>query len=832
MAYLKKNQLANIIFPAVDGADFATIESTITASDFDSGMTKKYYGVTHGNSTAFTSGTISKAITLVRSGIFQQTLKAAETNYDYVLYRFAGHPSLADQLLVFQCVDNDDTDIYNLISDVDSQLLLNASMISDIDSQLLLNASMISDIDSQVLLNASVISDVQSALDSQFLIVTSNISDIDSQLTVNFDLISDVDSQLLLNASMISDIDSQLLVTHSLLSDVESAVDLLATSNYLSTVHSDLRSQISGITASVSVSDISDIASAVWAAKYGTHSVASSFGSLFSDVYSRVVLIQSNVSDVDSQLTVNFNLISDVDSQLTVNFDLISDVDSQLLLNASMISDIDSQLTVTHSLLSDVESAVDLLASSNYLSQVHSDLRSQIGGITASVSASDISDIASAVWGVKYADHSLASSFGSLFSDVYSRIVLIQSNVSDVDSQLTVNFNLISDVDSQLLVTHSLLSDVESQVDLLATSNYLSTVHSDLRSQISGLTVNVTASDMSDIASRVWATAEGTRVDSRMLVIQSMVSDVDSQLLLNASVISDIDSQLLLTHSLLSDVESAVDLLASSNYLSQVHSDLRSQIGGITASVSASDISDIASAVWADTVGTRVDSRIRLVQSNVSDVESQLDVTHSLLSDVESQVDLLATSNYLSQVHSDLASAVAGVTASVSASDISDIASSVWAFTTRTLTQGAASVTAAVDGSTITVYRGTTWIVALTGLGDISTYDTIFFSVKEDRVNDSEDNAVLRVYNDASGLERFQKAAPAAATNGTITIDSAVNGDITITIQEAETTNAIVSTELDYDIKGIDDNGNVVLLSIGIDKFNISADVTQAVTSP
>ena len=86
MAKLKKNALANIVFPIVDGTDFATIESGITASNFDSKMTKKFFGVNHGGSAAFTSGTISKAIALVRSGIFQQTLKAAETNYDQVLY--------------------------------------------------------------------------------------------------------------------------------------------------------------------------------------------------------------------------------------------------------------------------------------------------------------------------------------------------------------------------------------------------------------------------------------------------------------------------------------------------------------------------------------------------------------------------------------------------------------------------------------------------------------------------------------------------------------------------------------------------------------------------
>lgn len=153
----------------------------------------------------------------------------------------------------------------------------------------------------------------------------------------------------------------------------------------------------------------------------------------------------------------------------------------------------------------------------------------------------------------------------------------------------------------------------------------------------------------------------------------------------------------------------------------------------------------------------------------------------------------------------------------------------IWGHTTRTLTQGAASVTAAVEGDVITVYRGTYWSVSLTGLGDLSNYDTIYFSVKRS-FSDSEDDAILRVKNDASGLERFNKATPAAATNGTIAIDDVAAGDITITVDEVETQNAPVQGGFKYDVKGVDADGQVDLLSIGDGKFNISGDVTRAVT--
>jgi hypothetical protein len=72
-------------------------------------------------------------------------------------------------------------------------------------------------------------------------------------------------------------------------------------------------------------------------------------------------------------------------------------------------------------------------------------------------------------------------------------------------------------------------------------------------------------------------------------------------------------------------------------------SDLRSAIAaGPAATITASDISDIASAVWANTIGARVDSRLLQVKSNVSDVESQIDagvpLDNSTMSDLRSAV--------------------------------------------------------------------------------------------------------------------------------------------------------------------------------------------------
>jgi hypothetical protein len=57
-----------------------------------------------------------------------------------------------------------------------------SGMISDLDSQVLLNASVISDIDSQLLVTQSLLSDVESQIDAGVTVSASSLSDIYSQV--------------------------------------------------------------------------------------------------------------------------------------------------------------------------------------------------------------------------------------------------------------------------------------------------------------------------------------------------------------------------------------------------------------------------------------------------------------------------------------------------------------------------------------------------------------------------------------------------------------------------------------------------------------------------
>lgn len=369
--------------------------------------------------------------------------------------------------------------------------------------------------------------------------------------------------------------------------------------------------------------------------------LVSNLSVIASDAHSAALLGASHASDAFSQATlaasralINQSRISDVQSALLIVQSMASDAHSAAILGASHASDAHSAALVIQSRLSDFDSRV--------VSDV-SDILSAIAGVTATVSASDISDIASAVEAIQ----------ASRLSDILSAAVQANSRALVIQS-------LISDVDSQVLLNASMISDIQSAVD----SQY-----SDLASKIGNVSVTITASDVSDIASAVAAAVGsdisdiysllsdlnsnfGSRVP-KLVASQSLLSDVQSNLLSYlaglSGAVSDVESQLDLTASLVSDIESQVDLNAS--MISDAHS------AAILAASHASDAHSQAA------VGS---SRALLTQSRVSDI-------YSLLSDLHSDVTVL------SGVVSDIESQIdAGVP--VDASSMSDIASRVHAF--------------------------------------------------------------------------------------------------------------------------------------------------------
>lgn len=156
----------------------------------------------------------------------------------------------------------------------------------------------------------------------------------------------------------------------------------------------------------------------------------------------------------------------------------------------------------------------------------------------------------------------------------------------------------------------------------------------------------------------------------------------------------------------------------------------------------------------------------------------------------------------------------------------------VWTAPIRTLTQSAASVASAVSGAVLTVYRGVTWVIALTGLGSISDYSKIWFTVKEGE-DDYDNQALVQVAKFLSGsgdgLLFLNGDTAATSGDGTIVIDDASAGDITITIDEAATAVLDRFKNIHYDVKILRTGGDADLLSDGVEKFNISAGITRAI---
>jgi hypothetical protein len=687
MAFPKKGALHQEFVPMVDSVDFATIESAVTASQFNAG-TRKFYGMNTGGSAAVTSGAISKVASLVRSGVFRVTLKGTENNFDMMEIRIAGVTGCAEQIIQWMNVDNDDSDIMSALTVIQSMASDAASAAQQGNSRVLLVQSRLSDFDSRMVSDVSDIRSLLSDFLSDFQSRVPKAVATNSQLS---DLHSDLRSFLVVMSGIQSDLYSQV---SDFRSDLHSFVSTTGVQLNASSL-SDLRSAITAGPAGVlTVSDISDIGSRVAAV------LASDLSDILSaavQTNSRVLLVQSRLSDFDSRIVSDF---SDLRSFLSdFQSDLLSHLDTTGVgLNASTMSDLRSAVAgvtaaVSASDMSDIASRVDVLLASrlsdilsaaqqtnsrvlvvqsqtsdtySLLSDLQSDFQSRVPKRVAT--DSQLSDLASDLKSAVTIVQSMASDAASAAQQGNSRILVVQSQASDLASKL-------SDVESNLL---SLLTTTGVQLN--------TSVMSDIRSAVAAVTVNLTVSDISDIASAVAAavttitTSDISDIASRVdAVLASRLSDILSAAQQANSRVLLVQSQASDTYSLLSDLNSNFNSRvplepAGRSQLSDLASDLRS-----VALVGQSLASDAASAAQ------QANSRILVVQSHASDI-------YSLLSDVQSDFQSrvpkrVATDSQLSALVSDVISALAaGVP--VSASDMSDIRSAIAA---GTLTQSAIS---------------------------------------------------------------------------------------------------------------------------------------------
>ena len=163
----------------------------------------------------------------------------------------------------------------------------------------------------------------------------------------------------------------------------------------------------------------------------------------------------------------------------------------------------------------------------------------------------------------------------------------------------------------------------------------------------------------------------------------------------------------------------------------------------------------------------------------------------------------------------------------LTATDIADI----WAYVSRTLTQSGINVQAAVAGNEITVTRGNTLQIALTGLGSLSNYVSLLFTVKHS-YDDPDASALIQIKKNLSGLNDgllyINGGVATTAANGSLTLTSLPLGNITINLTAAECAKLSPHPDLKYDIKLIQSAG-ILQYTMRTGKFVLESGVTKAI---
>lgn len=602
-----QGEINHLTWVAVDKTDFATPESALSGA-----TTIKIYGTLNGNSTAqffVISGTGS----LAASGRDITHVGASATG----IYTIAlGGAQLSDASAAFY-----DTYIVHL-SDTGGSSARQTLIVPGIRR----GSSWFSNV-------SGVLSDVYSLLSDHHSDFQSRVPKLVANNSQLSDLASDLRSYLVVMSGMLSDTYSAAVVAQNL-----TASDL-----------SDIRSAIAaGPAATVTASDISDIASAVRAAMV---SDLSDILSAAVQTNSRVLLVQSRLSDFNSAYSSD---ISDIRSMLTYLSDAASNIYSATLLTQSLASDAYSAAvaitaTISASDISDIVSAVranlasdlsDILSSARIAASAASDAASGITVLQSRVgqAVATASDVASKVWAEKYttASNVKASTFGSMMRLNMSRISDTQSYLVGISGMLSDVYSLVGTGTSASKISSKVWSDFQSRVGATPSDQYslillMASRVSDIQSYL--IAMSGMLSDAHSAA--ILAASNASEAQSNALLIQSRLSDFNSAYL---SDISDIRSMLTALSGMISDVDSA---------LTSQYSDIASKIGAVSVTITASDISDIASAVVA---GLPITSAVSDIYSMLSDFYSEFQ--SRVPKAVATASYLTAVSGMLSDTHS------------------------------------------------------------------------------------------------------------------------------------------------------------------------------------
>lgn len=153
-------------------------------------------------------------------------------------------------------------------------------------------------------------------------------------------------------------------------------------------------------------------------------------------------------------------------------------------------------------------------------------------------------------------------------------------------------------------------------------------------------------------------------------------------------------------------------------------------------------------------------------------------------------------------------------------------AADVWTYGTRTLTQAAVSPTTYITAGTLVGLRGDTFSRTITGLGSLANYAEIAFTAKYDTTQ-TDAESVVKLTKKPGGSDGliYLNGATTTAAWGSITIDDATDGDITIAIS-ADAMKEIAPNIIDYDVQIIRSSGTPVS-TLAVGKWSITDDVTR-----
>jgi hypothetical protein len=256
--------------------------------------------------------------------------------------------------------------------------------------------------------------------------------------------------------------------------------------------------------------------------------------------------------------------------------------------------------------------------------------------------------------------------------------------------------------------------------------------------------------------------------------------------------------------------------------------------GAITAAVIATGAID-ADAIAADAIGAS-----ELAADAVTEIQSGLATSANQTTILANQATLLerigaftgtgvntilgflkALASKAASLPSDIGGTFTPTTDSLEAlqENEEEIDADVWAYTTRTLTQSAASVTAAVTGSDLAITAYVDYAATLTGLTIPSTWTKMWFTVKlEEEDADSESIIQIQVSNPADatndGLLYLEGAAYATKTDGSLTVNQS-GGTVAIALKAAATDGLTRRRKLGYDVKVLTSAGARTQLTLG-----------------